>query len=172
MKRLMVFTAALMMTIVLSAQIKAVEDFVESHQDLESYYIYQSQLRILNQDNDEDFNRLIKDVKKINAYVQEGDANVSKESYNTMMDQLQRDDFEVYVQATIEGTKVNLLGRDKGRNSYFVLAVNDPNNFALVELDGQLDLSYMNSLDAIDFDKLQDILLDSGGSSQDSIKID
>jgi hypothetical protein len=159
------------MAAVLSAQIQAVKEFIESHPDLKSYYVYQSQLRILNQDNDEDFNRLIKDVRKINAYVQEGDADVSKASYTRMIDELTKDNFEVYIQAKMEGTLVNLLGRDKGKDSYFVLAVHDQSNFALVEMDGKLDLNYLSALDGIDFNKLQQILLDDNQGEQ-QIEID
>ena len=170
MKRFSVFLVAMLTTVAISAQIKAVEDFLESHPDLDKYYVYQSTLRMLNQEGDEDFNRLIKDVKKINAYVQEGEANVSRESYKKMIDQLAKDDFEVYVQATVEGTQVNLMGREKGNDSYFVLAVNDPNNFALIEMDGKLDLSYLKALDDVNFDKLQEILLDGNGGEGEPVK--
>jgi hypothetical protein len=172
MKRLLVLFATVFTALTLSAQIKAVEEFVENHPELDKYYVYQSQLRILNQEGNEDFNRLIKDVKKIKAYVQEGDANVSRESYNSMVEQLENDGFEVYIKATMEGVLVNLLGREVGKDSYFVLAVNDPSNFALVELDGKLDLSYLKALDDIDFNKLQSILLSSDHEQTDSINID
>jgi len=160
MKRLSLFLAAIFAALSISAQIPAVEEFLESHPDLKKYYVYQSTLRMLNQSGDEDFNHLIKDIKKINAYVQEGGADVSRESYTKMMDRLADDEFEVYVQATVEGTLINLMGREKGKDSYFVLAVNDSNNFALVEMDGMLDLSYLNSLEGMNFGKLQEMLLE------------
>ena len=159
MKRMSLVGLILLGFMAAQAQIKAVEDFLKEYPDLDKYYIYQSTLRMLNQDGNEDFNRMIKDIRKINAYVAEGSSDVTRDSYNKMIDRLSKDDFEVYVKAKMEETFVNLMGRDEGKDSYFVLAVHDDDNFALLEMDGQIDLSYLTALDDIDFGKLQEIIL-------------
>lgn len=166
MKRIaLVLLAAFAMQIA-QAQVKAVEDFVKNYPDLKKYYLYQSTLRMLNKDNNPDFNKLIKDVKKINAYVAEGNSDITKGNYDKMVDNLMTEGFELYAKAKYEGAHINLVGKDKGKNSYFVLALRDDANFALLELDGQLDLAYMTVLNDLDFESLTDVILQSSDESE------
>ena len=57
------------------------------------------------------------------------------------------------------------MGKDAGRDSYFVLGVHDEEDFALLEMDGAMDLSYLNALHDVDFSKLNDIILDSNSKN-------
>lgn len=142
------------------AQIKAVEKFIENHPNLDEYYVYQSTLRMVNQEANEDFNRLIKDIKKINIYISEGSTDVTEESYKEMLSDLSKDGFEVLINAKYNSSLINMMSKDNGKNSYYVLAVRDADNFGLMEMDGSLDLRYLNALDNINFEKLQSIVMD------------
>ena len=142
------------------AQIKAVETFIENHPNLDEYYVYQSTLRMINQEGDPDFNRLIKDIRKINIYISEGSTDVTEESYRSMLDDLFREGFEVLIDAKYEATLINMMSKDAGSRSYYVLAVRDTDNFGLMEMDGSLDLRYLKALENMDFSKLQKIVMD------------
>lgn len=168
MKWITTLVLTLVMSIALNAQVKAVEDFVKDHPDLEKYFIYQSTLRLLNQSGNEDFNMLIKDIRKINAYVALSSVDVTKKEYDKMVSRLEKDDFELLIQAKYNGALVHLMGQDKGKDSYYVLVVRDTNDFALLEMDGQLDLNYLTALQDVDFSKLSSMLLedDSGAKKE------
>ncbi len=167
MKRLSALIASLIISVSVFGQVKAVEDFLEKNPDLDSYYIYQSTLRLLNQSGNEDFNMLIKDIRKINAYVSEGANDVEMEGFSEMMERLSNDGFELLIKAKYDSAIVNLMGRDAGKDSYFVLGVHEKDNFALLEMDGSMDLSYLNALNDVDFGKLKDIIIKSSDNVSD-----
>ena len=160
MKWIMSFALLFAVAIAGQAQIKSVEKFIKDHPNLDEYYVYQSTLRMVNQDGDEDFNRLIKDIKKINIYISEGSTDVTEESYQDMLSDLAKEGFEVLINAKYDASLINLMSKDEGKRSYYVLAVRDADNFGLMEMDGSLDLRYLNALEKINFAKLQDIVMD------------
>ena len=160
MKWITTLALTLIMSMALNAQVKAVEDFVKDHPDLEQYFIYQSTLRLLNQSGNDDFNMLIKDIRKINAYVAMSSADVTKKEYDKMITKLEKDKFELLIHAKYNGALIHLMGQDKGKDSYYVLAVRDENDFALLEMDGQLDLKYLTAIQDVDFAKLSGMLLE------------
>jgi len=171
MKWITTLALTLMIGVVLNAQVKAVEEFVEDHPNLKEYFIYQSTLRLLNQSDSEDFDLLIRNIKKINAYVGVGSEEVTQKSYDKMISMLEKDDFELLIHAKYNGALVNLMAQDNGNDSYYVLAVRDADDFALLEMDGQLDLKYLTALQDIDFSKLSGMLLeDDNGGDKDKSK--
>lgn len=158
-KSLLSFALLLGISLAASAQIKPVEDFLKANKDLSKYFIYQSTLRMLNQDGDPDFNRLIKDIRKINVYIamEEGVA-VSKQSHQKMLDDLTAVKFETLVSAKMDGALINLMSKEEGDRAYYVLAASEEANFALLEMDGRLDLRYLQSLEKFDFNKLRKLV--------------
>jgi hypothetical protein len=154
---LAVFTV-ISLSLTASAQIKAVEKFVNENEDLSKFFIYQSTLRMLNKNGDENFNKLIKGIRKINVYVSEGSAAVSTSSYQRMINELTAEKFETLVSAKTEGTLINLMSRESGNDAYYVLATSEGANFALMEMDGQLDLRYLEALENMNFTKLREII--------------
>jgi hypothetical protein len=159
MKLILSLTLTLFLSLALNAQVKAVQDFVEDHPELEKYFVYQSTLRLLNQSGNEDFNMLIRHIRKINAYVSSsGSEEVTLKDYDKMISNLEKDNFEILIRAKYSGAHVSMMGQDKGGDSQYVLAVRAENDFALLEMDGELDLKYMKAIQDIDFSKLDDIL--------------
>jgi uncharacterized protein DUF4252 len=167
MKWISTLMLTLFIGVSLSAQVKAVEDFVKDHPDLKKYYIYQSTLRLLNQSGNEDFDLLIKNIRKINAYVALSGEDVTQKRYDKMISKLEKDDFDVLIRAKYNGAWVNLMAQSNGKNSYYVLAVRDSGDFALLEMDGQLDLNYLTALQDVDFAKLSAMLLEDDEKEED-----
>lgn len=151
-----------------SAQIKAVEKFVsENEEGLQKFFIYQSSLRMLNQNGDDDFNRLIKDIRKINVYIAENSGSSPKSDYQRMVSDLTSDDFETLVSVKNGGMHLNLLGKETGDRAWYVLAATEDESVAVLEMDGKLDLRYLQSLDKVNFDKLKGIVgMDEEGASK------
>ena len=99
MKWISTIALTLVISVSLNAQVKAVEDFVKDHPDLKEYFIYQSTLRLLNQSGNEDFDLLIKDIRKINAYVALSSEEVTQKDYDKIISKLENDDFELLIRA-------------------------------------------------------------------------
>jgi hypothetical protein len=158
-KAFLITVCALAITITASAQIKAVENFLRENEDLDKYFIYQSTLRMLSDGDNPDFNKLIKGIRKINVYVDEdGNAGVSEESYARMIRELSDERFETLVSAKQDDMHLNLMSRENGNDSYYVLAASEGQSFALLEMDGNLDLRYLQSLENMNFSKLRNIV--------------
>jgi hypothetical protein len=158
-KSLFLILPVLFLAFTATAQIRAVEKFLDDHEDLQKFFIYQSTLRILNQSGNQDFNRLIKNIRKINVYIAEdGSANVSRESHQQMLRDLEAESFETLVSAKQEGMLLNLMSREIGNDAYYVLAASEGNDFALLEMDGKLDLRYLQSLEDVNFMELRKLV--------------
>lgn len=142
------------------AQIDVVEDFVNEHPSLKDFYIYQSTLRMLNQDGDSDFNKLIRDIRKINVYISQEEEGVTHDSYQRLVDRLKSDSFETLVQVKYENTFIDFMTKDIGKRPYYVLALHDTDGFGLMEMDGFLDLQYLTAIENIDFSKLEELVMD------------
>jgi hypothetical protein len=140
------------------AQIKPVEKFLRENKDLQKYFIYQSTLRMLNDTGDPDFNKLIKGIRKINVYISEESSELAKGSYQRLIRELGDAQFETLVSAKQSQMVLNLMSRESGNEAYYILAAHEGNNFALLEMDGKLDLRYLKSLDNVNFLKLRKIL--------------
>lgn len=157
-KSIFAISALFLISFTADAQIHAVEKFVKENEDLSKFFIYQSTLRLLNESGDENFNRLIKGIRKINVYITEGTSAVSSASYQQMITDLTAEKFETLVTAKTGGTRINLMSKETNNSSYYVLAAHEDTGFALMEMDGYLDLRYLESLDNINISKLRSIV--------------
>ena len=159
LKSTLTLCIALAMCSVSMAQIKAVERFVTANDDgIEKFYIYQSSLRMLNQKGDADFNKLIRDVRKINVYFSEEANDRIRSGYHTLISDLMNDNFETLVSVKHDGMLINFLGKEEGKNAYYVLALNEEKSFGIMEMDGKLDLRYLGAIENVDYDKLREIV--------------
>jgi hypothetical protein len=83
---------------------------------------------------------------------------VSKQSHQKMLADLTAAQFETLVSAKMDGALINLMSKEEGDKAYYVLAASEESNFALLEMDGRLDLRYLQSLEKFDFNKLRKIV--------------
>ena len=151
---------------VVSAQVNAVEQFLTENPNVEKFFIYQSSLRMLNQGADPDFNKLIKDIRKINVYISEAASESATQSYRKMVQNLGAEEFETLVNVKNDGMRINLMSRDSGSRSLYVLAASEGSNFAVMEMDGSLDLRYLESLEHLDFAQLRKIVGQDKGNDE------
>lgn len=159
--------ALLCIASVAPAQIKAVEDFISQHDgEIRKFYVYQSSLRMLNQGGDENFNKLIRDIRKINVYVAENAGVSPKSHFRKMITNLSDDAFETLVSVRNDNSLVQLMGKDIKGRSYYVLAAVEEGSFALLEMDGSLDLRYLEALKSMNVGKLKEIV-GAGGKEQE-----
>ena len=118
---------------------------------------------MLNTDGNEDFNKLIKDVDKIIAYIAQGNSNVTTKDYNGLIQSLENDQFEVLVKAKYDGALIQVMAQFSGEDSKFVVAVLSGNDFALMEMHGELDLRYLTAFKDVDFMQLSEYILSQDG---------
>jgi hypothetical protein len=113
---------------------------------------------MLNTTGDDAFNKLIRNVRKINVYLSEDGALNSRDTYRQMISGLSDEDFETLVNIKSEELMLNLMGRESGSKAYYVLAVSEGQMVGVLEMDGKLDLRYLQAIESVNFDKLREIV--------------
>ena len=162
MKKLLLILACACMSIVaLNAQSDAVEQFLQEYPGLKTYYVYQSTLRLANTEGNTDFNKLIRGIRKINVYMAQDSGIVSDSSYKKMVSNLLEEEYETLIAAKYSGSNIDMLAKDGGNKSNYVLTMHNGEDFGLMEMDGKIDLRYLNALSSFNFEKLTEIVSDN-----------
>ena len=77
---------------------------------------------------------------------------VTPKDYKVIMKDLKKDAFEDLMQINAEGTKVDILVREKGsRISDVIMLVNDEGDFIMISIEGDFEYSDLNDIN-LNFD--------------------
>jgi len=139
-----------------------IEKHLANYPDTRKSYIYQSVLRLANVKHDPDFNKLIEDVRKITIYlpprrdstyqIKEIRTNLRSEGYEELMDV-----------RTADKERISLWLNESLPSPHFVGLLDTSGDDYIFEVDGQLNLEYISSVNMIDQSTLRD-LLNSGSN--------
>lgn len=138
------------------------EKHLADYPDIRKSYIYQSVLRLANVKQDPNFNKLIEDVRKITIYlppredstyqIKEIRMNMRSEGYEVLMDV-----------RTADKERISLWLNESLPSPHFVGLLDTSGDDYIFEIDGQLNLEYISSINVIDQKTLRD-LLNSGSN--------
>jgi hypothetical protein len=139
-----------------------IEKHLADYPETRKSYIYQSVLRLANIKQDPDFNKLIRDVKKITIYLPPREdstyqiksirTNMRSEGYEELMDV-----------RTADKERISLWLNESLPRPHFVGLLDTSGDDYIFEIDGKLDLEYISSVNVIDQETLRD-LLNSGSN--------
>lgn len=142
-------------------QSKAIQSFVEENGEGRKFYVYQSVLRVLNLDGNEDFNQLIKNVRRIVIY----QPDLQIDSLNNKMyliDELVQDlfdeEFEELIQAKEQNMRLSLMSRGGIEDAEFVLIMRESQRAFIAEVEGSLNMAYIGALANAKMSELTDYL--------------
>lgn len=97
--------------------------------------------------------KLAKKIKKLKLLVMENENTVKKQDYKNLIIDLKDNSFEDLLVVNSEGTKVNMLIREKkGKIKNFLLLVNDEEEFVMISIKSKLKIEDLQQL----IDSLQD----------------
>ena len=124
--------------------------------DIRKKYLYQSVIRLANVKGDPDFNKLIKDVRKITIYLPpSGDSTYQiKEVSQT----ISADGFEELMEVRTEAGRVSLWVNEAKSSSHYLGFLDTESDDIIFDIDGQLNLAYISSLKVADQSSLMDLL--------------
>lgn len=142
-------------------QSTAIQSFLEENGEGQKYYVYQSVLRVLNLDGNQDFNRLIKNVRRI--VVHQPDLQIdSSNNKMYLIDELVQDlfaeEFEELIQAKDKKMRFSLLSRGDIEDAEFVLIMRESQRAFIAEVEGSLNMSYIGALANAKMSELTDYL--------------
>ncbi|WP_456461777.1 hypothetical protein [Reichenbachiella sp.] len=142
--RVCLFSLGLLFTTLLAnAQSSAITDLKEDQLTNMSLYFYPSTLRMVNLDNNEEFNRLIQDIEKLIFFKMNGKFETI-DMYNLVNHLQSNEDFEEYVVVDGPTKKFYLLGREKPTETVGIALLE--NEHFVFDVAGSLELKELPKL--------------------------
>ena len=142
-------------------QSKAIASFMEEHGEGKKYYVYQSVMRILNVKGDADFNKMIKDVRRIVVHqpnVASDSTGVQKGAIKGLISQLEKEGYESLIEARESSMRITFFSRGDIDRAEFVLVMRDQDRAYVAEVEGTLNMEYIGALANADISELTNYL--------------
>lgn len=142
-------------------QSDAIASFVEEYGEGKKYYVYQSVIRVLNVQGDEDFNQLIRHVRRIVVHqpnVASDSTGVNKAAVRKLVSQLEEEAFEPLIEARESQMRITFYSRGTIDEAEFVLIMREQSRVFIAEVEGTLNMQYIGALANADISKLTDYL--------------
>lgn len=142
-------------------QSQAISAFMEEYGEGKKYFVYQSVIRILNVNGNEDFNNLIRDVRRIVVHqpnIVSDSTGLDKEAMNRLINQLQKESFESLIEARDGDMRITFFSRGDIDEAEFVLIMREESKAYVAEVEGSLNMKYIGALANADLSELTDYL--------------
>jgi Domain of unknown function (DUF4252) len=129
----------------------------KAYPELRKKYVYQSLIRLANIKHDPDFEKLIKDVRKITLYMPPSeDSTYQIKDLRTGM---RGDGYEELVDVrTKDAQRISLWVRDSDARPHYLALLDSEKEDLILEIDGQLNLQYLSAINVADQGSLMDLL--------------
>ena len=128
----------------------------KKYPDIRKKYAYQSIIRLANVKRDPDFEKLIKDVRKVVLYLPpQGDSTYQIKELSSGM---RTDGYEELVNVrTADAQRISLWVKDVDAKAHYIALV-DAQEDVILEIDGHINLEYLTALNVADKQSLMDLL--------------
>lgn len=122
-------------------QSKTTEKLHRQYGDALALFFYNNTLRMINQEENKEFDEMIKDIEKMKFLMIEK-KNFTAASYNTLVKDYKAEAFEEIMTSRIEGRNFDVFLKQKdGINKGIVVAVNDQENLYILDIVGSIALN-------------------------------
>jgi hypothetical protein len=123
----------------------AIAKLEKQYPEIQKKYVYQSLIRLANVKHDPDFEKLIKDVRKIILYLPpNGDSTYQ---ITGLPNGLRSDGYEELLNIrTAEAQRISLWVKESGEKSHYLGLVDAQDNDVIMEIDGEIHPEYLNSI--------------------------
>lgn len=130
------------------AQSKTTQAFHKQHEDAFVLFFYSNTLKMLNQDDNPEFEELIRDIEKMKfVRVNIAEAGLDKDDYNDLVEDFYDDDFEDLMTMRHEGMNVSAyIQEDDGVTTGIVMLMQDDESISILDIKGAVPLNKMASL--------------------------
>ena len=158
MKKLSIFSLILGLALTTFGQSKTVSDF-EENADGYKLFLYQSYIRLLNQDKNPDFNRLIQDLDHIRFVSTDSVGEGAKQTFKRLDSGIRGEGFEEVMSFDNPNYKCHVYElKSRSGKSNWVATLFMEGRAGLLEMKGSLKLKYLEALSSLNMDRLKEIL--------------
>src|SRR5690349_16328748 len=129
----------------------------KAYPKIQKKYVYQSLIRLANIKHDPDFEKLIKDVRKITLYLPPSEDSTYQ--IKDLRASMRSGGYEELVDVrTAEAQRISLWVKDSEAKAHYLALVDADKDDLILELDGQLNLQYLSAINMADKGSLMDLL--------------
>jgi len=129
----------------------------KKYPELRKKYVYQSLIRLANIKQDPEFEKLIKDVKKITLYLPPRED--STYSISEIRPQIREEGYEELVDMrTANAQRISLWVKETGKKSHYLALVDTDTDDIILEMDGEIHPEYLGSIKLADESTLNQLL--------------
>lgn len=157
-KQFSIFMVAMVISLASFSQSRTVQNFVETA-DGYNIYLYQSLIRVLNQDANPDFNMLIKDLDHLRFLTTDSVGTSAKSTFSELDTGIQSEGYESIMSFDNKDYKCHIYElEDNGGQSSWVATLFMEGRAGLIEMRGSVDMKYLHAFSSLDMDKLKTML--------------
>lgn len=127
------------------AQSKTTNALQEKYVDSRAFFFYNNTLRMINQQENKEFDEMIRDVEKMKfLMVKKGEGTFN---YRKLVDDYKSESFEEAMTMRHSGKNFDVFVRDKnGKTESMLVLVNDAENLFVLDIVGSIALDKVTSL--------------------------
>ncbi len=153
MKKLILFLL-IVSPIMMFGQSKTIADFTKKAGGSQ-YFAYQSMLRMLNVDQNPDFNYLIKDLEYLKVVAHKESQEIGKQSLSMLDRELSREGFEMIMSIDNIDYKLHVFeSSSNGKKTTWLATCYAEDYIGVIEMVGSLNAKYLNAISSLDIDKI------------------
>jgi hypothetical protein len=145
--RILILVFALAICSEASSQSKTTESLHKKYNDALSLFFYNNTLRMLNQNDDKDFDELIKDIEKMKFLMIDKAPSFGSADYKKITAGYKGEAFEEIMTSRYEGKNFDVFLKEKsGKTLGMVVLVNDSASLYVLDIVGSIALDKVTSL--------------------------
>jgi hypothetical protein len=160
----------------LKAQSSTTEALRKKHSDALELFFYNNTLRMLNQQEDKEFDELIRDIEKMRfLLIRKSESNFSAPDYKKLVSDYKSEAFEEIMSSRHDGKNFNVYLKEiGGKTKGMLVLINDTDNLFVLDILGSIALDKVTKLYST-LDESTDIgrkIRDFAGDNDESGKTD
>lgn len=145
--RNLLILAAVLVCFSASAQSKTTEILHKQYGDALSLFFYNNTLRMLNQNNDKDFDELIKNIEKMKFLMIDKAKKFKTADYKKLVSEYKGEAFEEIMTSRYQGKNFDVLLKESGgKVKGTIVLVNDSTSLYVLDIVGSIAMDKVTSL--------------------------
>ncbi|MTI20175.1 DUF4252 domain-containing protein [Fulvivirga sp. RKSG066] len=147
MKKILIITLLLAPAIAFS-QSKTTRQLQDKYEDAFGLFFYNNTLNMLNQNDDEDFAELIKDIDKMKFLrISKAENDIGNDEISELIEDYKDEDFEDLMNMRHEGMNVQVyIQEDDGVTTGLVFLMTDDETLSILDVKGKVPMNQLASL--------------------------
>lgn len=130
-----------------AAQSKTTDALEKKFDNSMAFYFYKNTLRMLNQQENKEFDDLIRNIEKLKfLIIDKGEGRFAPSDYKKLISDYRAENYEAIVTSRMDGRNFDIYLNDAGHTPATVVLVNDSTSLFVLDMIGSLDVTKAGAL--------------------------